>query len=146
MILVDTSAWVEYDRATGSPVDRRLTELITDEGPIAVTGPVVMELAAGARTDEREMDLRRLLLRFAFLTFDTVVDFDAAAKIYRACRRVGVTPRGMIDCMIAAVALRHGATLLAFDADMHQVAEVIGISLDHSSGPTPAAGGMSGHD
>ena len=130
MILVDTSAWVEYDRATGSPVDRRLTELITDEGPIAVTEPVVMELAAGARTDEREMDLRRLLLRFALLTFDAVVDLDAAANIYRACRRVGVTPRGMIDCMIAAVALRHGATLLAFDVDMNRVAEVIGITLD----------------
>ena len=130
MILVDTSAWVEYDRATGSPVDRRLTELISDEGPIAVTEPVVMDLAAGAQTDEREMDLRRLLLRFALLTFDAVVDFDAAVNIYRACRRVGVTPRGMIDCMIAAVALRHGATLLALDADMNRVAEVIGISLD----------------
>ena len=133
MILVDTSAWVEFDRATGSPVDRRLTELITDEGPIAVTEPVVMELAAGARTDEREMDLRRMMLRFALLTFDAVVDFDAAANIYRACRRVGVTPRGMIDCMIAAVALRHGATLLAFDVDMNRVAEVIGISLDHGT-------------
>ena len=130
MILVDTSAWVEYDRATGSPVDRRLTELITDEGPIAVTEPVVMELAGGARTDEREMDLRRLLCRFALLTFDTVVDFDAAANIYRACRRVGVTPRGMVGCMIAAVALRHDATLLAFDVDMNRAAEVIGISLD----------------
>jgi predicted nucleic acid-binding protein len=36
----------------------------------------------------------------------------------------------MIDCMIAAVALRHGATLLAFDVDMNRLAEVIGISLD----------------
>ena len=34
MILVDTSAWVEYDRATGSAVDRRLTELIADDGRI----------------------------------------------------------------------------------------------------------------
>ena len=89
-----------------------------------------MELAAGARTDEREMDLRRLLLRFALLTFDTVVNFDAAANIYRACRRVGVTPRGMIDCLIAAVALRHDATLLAFDVNMNRVAEVIGVGLD----------------
>jgi predicted nucleic acid-binding protein len=130
MILVDTSAWVEYDRATGSAVDRRLTQLITDEGAIAITEPVVMELAAGARTDQREMDLRRLLLRFALLTFDTVVDFDSAANIYRACRRVGVTPRAMIDCMVAAVALRHGASLLAVDVDMNRVAEVVGISLD----------------
>jgi len=39
VILADTSAWVEYDRATGSPVDRRLTELISTDGPLAVTEP-----------------------------------------------------------------------------------------------------------
>ena len=44
MILADTSAWVEYDRATGSAVDRRLTDLITEGGPLAVTEPVVMEV------------------------------------------------------------------------------------------------------
>ncbi|HEY5274448.1 MAG TPA: PIN domain nuclease [Acidimicrobiales bacterium] len=130
MILVDTSAWVEYDRATGSPVDRRLTQLITDEGPIAVTEPVVMELAAAAWTDQREMDLRRFLLRFVLLTFDSVVDFDAAANIFGTCRRLGITPRGMMDCMIAGVALRYGATLLAFDVDMKRVADVVGIRLD----------------
>ena len=32
--------------------------------------------------------------QIALLTFDTVVDFDAAANIYRACRRVGVTREG----------------------------------------------------
>ena len=40
MILADTSAWVEYDRATGSSTDVRLTELITADGPVAVTEPV----------------------------------------------------------------------------------------------------------
>jgi hypothetical protein len=35
VILADTSAWVEYDRATGSPVDHRLTELIAAGGPVA---------------------------------------------------------------------------------------------------------------
>jgi predicted nucleic acid-binding protein len=107
--LVDTSAWVEYDRATGSPVDRRLTQLITDGGEVAVTEPVVMEVVAGARSDERAVDLRRLLLRFELLRFDATIDFDAAAHIYRACRRVGVTPRGMTDCMIASVANRSAA-------------------------------------
>jgi predicted nucleic acid-binding protein len=51
VILVDTSAWVEYDRATASSVDRRLTELITTDHPIAVTEPVIMEVVAGARSD-----------------------------------------------------------------------------------------------
>ena len=133
MILADTSAWVEYDRATGSAVDRRITELIRRGGSLAVTEPVVMEVLAGARSDERESDLRRLLLRFALLGFDAAADFDAAARIYRHCRRAGVTPRGMVDCMIASVARRHGATLLAHDRDLNSVAQVVGIALDDAS-------------
>lgn len=133
MILADTSAWVDYDRATGSAVDQRLTELIRDEGPIAVTEPVLMEVMAGARDDQRERDLRRLLLRFDLLAFDTAADFDAAARIYRRCRRDGVTPRGMVDCLIASVALRHQATLLTQDADLSRIARVVGIELDQAS-------------
>ena len=133
MILADTSAWVEYDRATGSRVDQRLTDLITADGPLAVTEPVVMEVVAGARSDDRESDLRRLLLRFTLLDFDAAVDFDAAATIYRRCRRAGVTPRGMVDCMIASVALRHRATLLAADVDLGRVATIVGIDLDDAS-------------
>ena len=133
MILADTSVWVEYDRATGSPSHRRLTELIESEGPIAVTEPVAMEVLAGARDDKREWDLRRLLSRFELVSFDVVSDFDGAARIYRRCRAAGITPRGMLDCMIAAVAWRSGATLLAHDVDMNRVADVIGIDLDAAS-------------
>jgi predicted nucleic acid-binding protein len=133
VILADTSAWVEFDRATGSAVDRRLSALIATENTVSVTEPVVMEVLAGARNDNRESDLRRLLLRFHLLRFDATADFDGAARIYRRCRRAGVTPRGMVDCMIAAVASRHGATLLAHDADMDRVARVIGLELDEAS-------------
>lgn len=133
MILVDTSAWVEHDRATGSKVDRRLTELIGSDGPLAVTEPVIMEVVAGARDADREADLRRLLLRFHLLGFDVAADFDAAARIYRRCRGAGVTPRGMVDCMITSVARRNGASLLAQDADLTRVAEVMGIDMDAGS-------------
>jgi len=133
VILADTSAWVEYDRATGSAVDGRLSALIETEGPLSVTQPVVMEVLAGARNERREADLRRLLLRFEFLPFDAVTDFDAAVTIYRRCRRAGITPRGMLDCMIAAVAWRQRAALLAHDADLDRVARVIGIDLDDAS-------------
>jgi predicted nucleic acid-binding protein len=69
----------------------------------------------------------------ALLGFDAVADFDGAVRIYRRCRAAGVTPRGMIDCMIAAVAWRRGATLLAHDADMDRVARVVEIELDDAS-------------
>lgn len=133
MILADTSAWVEYDRGTDSAADLRLHGLIQADGPVAVTEPVVMEVLAGARDDRREADLRRLLRRFELLGFDAVSDFDGAARIYRRCRAAGVTPRGMVDCMIAAVARRRGATLLGHDADIARVAAVIGIELDAAS-------------
>lgn len=133
MILADTSAWVEYDRGTGSSVDRRLAELIANDGPLAVTEPVVMEVVAGARSDDREAALRRLLGRCHLLAFEAVADFDAASRLYRRCRRGGVTPRGLVDCMIASVALRHGAALLAYDADLRRMAPLIGLEMDDAS-------------
>ena len=68
-----------------------------------------------------------------------MVDFDAAARIYRSCRKVGVTPRGMVDCLIASVAHRNGAALLAQDVDLHRVAQVIGIPLEPAALTDPAA-------
>jgi predicted nucleic acid-binding protein len=133
MILADTSAWVEFDRATGSPVDIRLSELIAGDGELAVTEPVIAEIVAGARTDEREAALRRLLARCRLLPFDGATDFDGAVTIYRRCRQAGVTPRGLLDCMIAAVALRHGASVLANDIDLARIAEVMPLQLDRAS-------------
>lgn len=133
MILADTSAWIEYDRSTGSAVDERLQAMIAAEQPLAVTEPVMMEVLAGARSQAREDALRRLLLRFELLHFDAVADFDAAVRIYRRCRQSGTTPRGLLDCMIAAVAQRRGATLLSYDVDLDRVAQVIGLKLDDAS-------------
>jgi predicted nucleic acid-binding protein len=133
VILVDTSAWVEYDRATGSSVDRRVTELIDTDGPIAVTEPIVMEVLAGARDDRREIELRSLLQRFQLLRLDPVSDFDGAVRIYRRCRAAGITPRGMVDCLIASVAWRLQASILAYDVDLDRVARVVDIELDGAS-------------
>jgi predicted nucleic acid-binding protein len=133
VILADRSAWVEYDRATGSSVDHRIADLIASEGPLAVTQPIVMEIVAGARDERRQSDLTHLLQRFPLRRFDSDVDFTAAARIYRECRRVGITPRGLIDCMLVAVAWRHADVILSYDVDLDRVCGVIGVSLDPAS-------------
>jgi predicted nucleic acid-binding protein len=133
VILADTSAWIEYDRATGSPVDERVAALISGDAPLFVTEPVIMEVVAGARSPARANELRRLMLRGGLLAFDATTDFDAAALIYRRCRQRGITPRGMLDCMIAAVAWRNGSQLLCVDVDLERVASVIGIALDEAT-------------
>ncbi|NNN12701.1 MAG: PIN domain-containing protein, partial [Acidimicrobiaceae bacterium] len=45
----------------------------------------------------------------------------------------GITPRGMVDCMIASVAHRHGASLLTSDVDLSRVAKIVQIGLDAAS-------------
>lgn len=57
--------------------------LIANTDDVAVTEPVIMEVIAGARSDEREQDLRRLMQRFPLLPFDPGIDFDAATRVYR---------------------------------------------------------------
>lgn len=129
MILVDTSAWVEYDRATGSNIDLRLTELIGGGSDIAATEPILMEVLAGARTPDAATQLRRLLTSFAWIPSDAQIDFEAAAKVYRECRVKGITPRGLIDCMISSIAIRTNSELLTADADFSAIATVIPLRL-----------------
>ena len=130
MILADSSAWIEYDRATESPTDVALTELVNDRSEeLAVTEPVLMEVLAGARTEERSAKLERLLRSFQWIPADPVADFVGAAKLYRACRRAGITPRSLNDCMIANIALRTGSQVLAADRDFADMATIVPLRL-----------------
>jgi predicted nucleic acid-binding protein len=131
VILADTSAWAEYLRATGSPVHQRLRQLIAEDGELVTTDVVVMEVLAGARTDERVRQLRRLLNRFDLLPVAGLADFEAAAGIYRRCRRGGETVRKLTACLIAAVALRGDAELLHRDRDFEVIARHAPLRIDH---------------
>lgn len=126
MILADTSAWVEYLRMTGSSAHRAMKELWPN---LCATPPVAMEVLAGARNEREAMRLRTVLLGTAVLDVSGPLDFDAAAAIYRACRRAGRMFRGQLDCLIAAVAIRHGVPLLHSDADFDFIAEHTGLEI-----------------
>lgn len=115
MILVDSSAWIEFLRATGSPTHVAVRETLGD-GQLAVTEPVIMEVLAGARDDDHAAQLESLLGR-ARLVPTLAADYLDAARVYRRCRQQGETVRRTVDCLIAAVAIRSGATLLHHDRD-----------------------------
>lgn len=119
MIVVDTSAWIEFLRDTGSIVCEAVDELLA--GDIAICDAISMEVLAGARDERHLDDLRRLLAR-ASLVRITPVDYDEAAALYRSCRRRGETVRKLIDCLIAATAIRVGAPILHADADFSTLA------------------------
>lgn len=115
MILIDTSAWVEFLRDTGSPAAEAVDRLLADRD-IAITDAVSMEVLAGASDDRHLANLRGLLARATVLP-TTAAHYDGAAALYRTCRRGGVTVRKLIDCLIAAVAIDADAQLLHADSD-----------------------------
>lgn len=81
-----------------------------------------MELLAGVRSPGEGAKLRRRLLAFPLLALRGLPDFEKAAELYRLCRREGETVRRLIDCLIAAVAIRERATLLHNDRDFDVLA------------------------
>lgn len=129
MILVDTSAWVEFLRATGSPIHLRVRAALEDDADLASTDVVVMELLAGARDDDDRDELRRLLYGLTLLAVEGPADYESAAELYRACRARGETPRKLTDCLIAAVAIRSDAELLHADADYLTIARHTALRL-----------------
>jgi hypothetical protein len=128
-VIVDTSAWVEYLRGTGSPAHLRLRHAVESGAPLATPAPVLMELLAGCVTEESATAIQRLLARFELLPAEGLADFEDAALIQRLCRRGGETVRSMIDCLIAAVALREGRPLLARDRDFAVIARWVDLEL-----------------
>ena len=119
MILVDSSAWVEFLRDTGSPVCGRVDELLG--GDIATCHPVRMEVLAGARDENHLHALRRLLARAAIVPTPPT-DYEEAAALYRTCRRRGETIRRIVDCLIAASAIGAGVPVLHADGDFDVLA------------------------
>ena len=130
MIVVDTSAWIEFLRDTGSAVCEAVDDLLGDD--LAVCDAITMEVLAGARDERHLADLRRLLAR-ATLVSITAVDYDEAAALYRLCRRRGETVRKLIDCLIAATAIRAGAPVLHADADFAALARRTALTIHPSS-------------
>lgn len=119
MILIDTSAWIEFLRDTGSPVCTRVDRLLG--GELATCDPVRMEVLAGARDENHLNDLRRLLARATLLPTEATA-YEEGAALYRACRRSGETVRRLMDCLIAAVAIGAGTPILHADADFDVLA------------------------
>ena len=124
MILVDTSAWVEYLRDTGSLACVRVGELLGTDP--ATCDAIRMELLAGARNERHGRDLRRLIAR-AVLVPMQLGDFDQAAALYRQCRRSGETVCVLMDCLIGALA---DLPVLHWDGDFDALARHTPLRVD----------------
>lgn len=119
MILIDTSAWVEFLRDTGSPACEAVKGSLQHD--VVTCDPIRMEVLAGARDDTHLRDLRRLMNRAIQLPVKPE-HYDDAALLYRRARRSGRTVRRLVDCLIAAIAIDYSIPLLQADRDFEALA------------------------
>jgi predicted nucleic acid-binding protein len=125
MVLVDTSIWIDLFRERDTPAAARLQRILDEERPFAVTPVIVQEVLQGA-ADEREFALlyEYFTTQRMLLSLDPTQTHTQAARLYFDCRRRGFTPRSTVDCLIAQIAIDHGAVLLHNDQDFARIAKV----------------------
>lgn len=121
MVLVDTSVWIEVFRRD-DPLD---LEGVVSLNEVVTCGPIVQEVLQGFRDDGPFRRARVGMLNLPWVESPmSAAVFEAAAGLYRACRRRGLTVRSSVDCLVAACALRNDLEVLHRDRDYPALAQV----------------------
>lgn len=121
-MVVDTSVWIEFLRATGSAAHTTLVDRIEDGSRLVVPEVVLGELLVGTTDEATAARFRSMAARFELVPIEALVDIEDAARIHRACRRRGEAVRNLIDCIVAATARRLDLPVLHRDRDFEVMA------------------------
>jgi predicted nucleic acid-binding protein len=126
VILVDTSVWIDYFRGIDNVPAAKLDQALTIPQEICITSAILQEILQGSDSAASLARFeRQLRVRMFYHPLHPIDSYVAAARLYSRCRRVGVTIRSTIDCLIAQVAIEHGLDLLHNDRDFEQMARVV---------------------
>jgi predicted nucleic acid-binding protein len=125
MILIDTSAWIDFFRGNGRLADSVDDALATGEA--TVCGPIVSELRRGLLASQRKQVLH-LLSGCSILEAPAELWVEAGDLGHRLGRK-GVTIK-TLDLLIAVHAIFHDAELLTADTDFRQISKAgVGLRL-----------------
>jgi len=127
MILVDTSVWIDFLKGANSKERRALHRLIEEEEDVSITEIILTEILQGIKEDKDFKRVKDYLLEFPIYGPEGIETYLRAAAIYRDCRKKGKTVRKTIDCIIAAICMENGLTLLHRDSDFELIAACTGL-------------------
>lgn len=126
MILVDTSAWVDFFNNVETP----LTDLVARAartGRIVVGDLVYVEVLQGIRDDKRFDAIGRALSRYRMVSLSELPHATMAAANYRLLRKRGITIRGTIDVIIATWCIANDVPIIHNDRDMAVMERELGL-------------------
>jgi predicted nucleic acid-binding protein len=122
MIIVDTSVWIEFLEGGNHWTKERLKKKIADRESVAYTEFILLEILTGLKRREERETVERNFQTNVLLSGKRSTTM-LAAEIYQEMRRKGKTIRSIVDCLISAVAIETGATILHKDRDFEYIAE-----------------------
>lgn len=128
MVIVDTSAWVEYFRG-GLPLVVNKVDLCLEQDLVGIGDLVYCEIMQGIRSPRERADVATLLLslpRFDMVGFAMA---EKSAANYRLLRSKGVTVRKTMDVLIGTYCAEHGLQLVHHDSDFDLMAKHIGLDI-----------------
>jgi predicted nucleic acid-binding protein len=126
MVIVDTSAWIEFFRRDGDPAVKLAMKALVEELEATLCGPVEMEFLGGARPHERP----RIQSRFEILPYLTNDQklWREAATHYATLRTVGIT-LPWNDALIATLAIGQDCRVYAVDQHFETMAQHLNLRL-----------------
>jgi DNA-binding response OmpR family regulator/predicted nucleic acid-binding protein len=127
--LIDTSAWAAFLTGSGSEADRTVADLLARRARLFTSDVVVLELMAGARSED---DIRRigpLLQSLERCVAPGPLELERAAHLHRTLREEAGPAPSLAACLVAAVALRDGLRVVSEDPDMALLARETGLEV-----------------
>ncbi len=134
MAFADTSVWIDYLAGTSSPRVTLLHELL-NAGDVQVGDLIVCEVVRGIRDDLRAARVRRELLTLDLHAMADTQTILRSAQNYRLLRKLGITVRSPIDCLIATFCIDNGHLLLHNDRDFDAFEQHLGLQVLRAVGP-----------
>ena len=128
MVIVETSAWVEYFRG-GVPDVVEKVDRCLEQDLVGIGDLVYCEVMQGIRSSRERGEVSSLLLslpRFDMVGFSMA---EKSASNYRLLRSKGVTVRKTIDVLIGTFCAEHGLQLVHHDSDFDLMAKHIGLDI-----------------
>lgn len=132
MILVDSSALIEYYRPAGHQGARAAVAAAISADEVAVNGIIRVEVLAFARDEADRERLGSDFKAFRWLELGSA-EFDLAADLGFRLRRRAITVPAT-DLIIAASAIQAGASLYHLDAHFDTIAELGELSARNLGG------------
>jgi predicted nucleic acid-binding protein len=128
MVIVDTSAWVEYLQDGLAPVVKKVDDCLGQD-LVGIGDLIYCEVMQGIRSSQQRGQVSSLLLslpQFEMVGFGIA---EKSAANYRLLRSKGVTIRKTIDVLIGTFCAEHGFQIVHNDSDFTLMAKHIGLDI-----------------